>query len=107
MIFHIALRTDWEAARSVGRYEGSTRGRSLADQGFVHCSLSSQVRGVAEAFYADLDDLVLLVIDPARLGVPVRYEQGFPHVYGAIPVHAVLSAEPITRDADGRFVLPV
>jgi uncharacterized protein (DUF952 family) len=111
-LYHIALRTDWEAAQPAGRYEVSTRGVSLAAEGFIHCSLRHQVRGIAEACYADLDDLVLLVIDPASLGVPVRYEpavpggEAYPHIYGALPVHAVVHVHPVTRDASGQLVLP-
>jgi uncharacterized protein (DUF952 family) len=111
-LFHIALRTDWEAAREAGRYEVSTRGSTLADEGFVHCSLRHQVRGVADAIYADADDLVLLTVDPARLDVPVRYEpaipggEAYPHVYGALPVPAVVDVRPIARGTDGRLVLP-
>jgi len=105
-IFHVAERAAWETARPAGRYEVSTRGVSLAEQGFVHCSTRAQVPGVLQLFYADLDDLVLLEIDPDRLGVPVRYEQGFPHVYGPIPVPAVVAVHPLTRGQDGHFVLP-
>jgi len=112
-LFHVAQRADWEAAQQAGRYELSTRGLSLAEEGFIHCSLRHQVRAVAEACYADLDDLVLLVVDPALLGgVPVRYEpavpggQAYPHLYGALPVHAVVAVHPITRAPDGGFVLP-
>src|SRR3954471_2348057 len=96
-LFHIALRTDWAAARAAGRYELSTRGVTLAEQGFVHCSLRHQVLPVADAIYADLaaGELVLLVIDPARRGARVRLEpvtpggEEFPHVYGPVPVGAV------------------
>ena len=113
VLYHLASRPDWEAALRSGRYETSTRGRTLAEEGFVHCSLAHQVRGVAEAFYADADDLLLLVLDADRLGAPVVFEppapgaEDFPHVYGPIPVDAVTEARPVTRDAAGAFVLPL
>lgn len=112
-LFHLAERPDWEAARRAGTYETSTRGQTLAEVGFVHCSLRHQVRGVAELFYADVDDLVLLVLDADRLDVPVVYEppapgaEEFPHVYGPIPVTAVVDVRAVTRDAVGGFVLPL
>ncbi|GAA1073797.1 DUF952 domain-containing protein [Tsukamurella spumae] len=99
MIFHLALVADWNAARAAGEYTVSTRGASLADVGFVHCSTAEQWRGVRERFYADVPvaDLVLLSIDPT--GLDVRYEppapgveELFPHVYGPIPVSAVETA---------------
>ena len=105
-LWHLAERADWTAAREAGAYERSTRGLSLAEVGFVHCSYPDQAAGVAAAFYADADDLVLLRVDPARVPAEIRVESGFPHVYGPIPVSAVTAIEPLTRDATGRLVLP-
>ena len=62
--------------------------------------------GVAAAFYADAGDLVLLRIDPDRVPAEVRVEDGFPHIYGPIPVTAVTAAEPLARDPAGRLLLP-
>ena len=104
-IFHLALPDDWHAARRVGRYEISTRGRTLADEGFVHCSFEHQVAGTAQRFYADVDGLVLLTVDPDLLGAPVIVEtavaggEEFPHVYGPIPIDAVVSFEPYSPPA--------
>jgi uncharacterized protein (DUF952 family) len=105
-LWHIAEGADWAAAREAGSYDRSTRGLSLAEVGFVHCSYPDQAAGVAAAFYADADDLVLLRIDPARVPAAIRVEDGFPHVYGPIPVAAVTGMEPLTRDATGRLALP-
>jgi uncharacterized protein (DUF952 family) len=112
-LLHLAERADWDKARLAGEYLVSTRGRTLAEEGFIHCSLPSQVRGVAELFYADLDDLVVLVIDSDRLTAPIRFEPPapgvdalFPHIYGPVPAGAVVEVIPVTRDATGRFVLP-
>jgi uncharacterized protein (DUF952 family) len=100
-IFHIAERADWEAARaSGGPYEISTRGQALAEVGFIHASRDEeQVRTVQRAFYADLDDLVLLTIDPE--GLDVRDEAVgdgvFPHIYGPLPIEAVIDVRPLPR----------
>lgn len=42
-IFHIALSRDWEAAKQVGEYRVSTRGRGLDEVGFIHGSFRDQV----------------------------------------------------------------
>lgn len=103
VILHLTERSLWEAARVSGRYEMSTRGRTLAEEGFVHFSTRAQLPAVAAFLYGTYDgpdDLVVLVVDPDRLGVPVRYEAmepggaEFPHVYGPIPVDAVVDVEP-------------
>ena len=97
-IFHIATLADWEAAQQSGAYTTSTRGVTLADEGFIHASHAHQWQGVRAAFYADVDEpLVLLEIDTELLGVPVveeppapGVEERFPHVYGALPPAAVV-----------------
>ncbi|AVT33982.1 DUF952 domain-containing protein [Plantactinospora sp. BC1] len=111
MIFHIAEASDWAAAQESGDYRVSTRGRSLADEGFIHASRRGQVLGVAEAAYADAGPLLLLHIDPDRLVSPVRddeVEPGifFPHIYGPINLDAVVAVAPLERTVDGRFVMP-
>ncbi len=110
-LLHITRRTDWEAARSAGSYRISTRGVSLDQQGFIHCSLAHQLRRVAEANYADADDLVVLVIDQDRLAAQVRYEDGgdgelYPHIYGPLPVSAVTGVIPVGRDEAGQLIVP-
>jgi uncharacterized protein (DUF952 family) len=111
-LFHLADRGEWLAAVGEGEYRVSTRGVTLAEQGFIHCSLRHQVRGVADAIFSDADDLVLLVIDGELVTAPIRYEvpepgaEAYPHIYGPLPVGAVTSVVPVSRDPDGRFLLP-
>ncbi|MGW4231987.1 DUF952 domain-containing protein [Streptomyces sp. NPDC004980] len=101
-LLHLTEAPLWEAARATGTYEMSTRGRTVHEEGFIHCSLSHQLPGVARALYGDDGggDLVVLVIDPGRLRVPVRYEaltpggEEFPHIYGPLPVDAVVEVRP-------------
>jgi len=109
-IFHISLPSDWEAARADGRYFISTRGRTLADEGFIHCSFAEQVATVMSNFYADLSEVVVLRIDPHRLCAPIVVEdlagagEAFPHVYGPIGLDAVIDVTmmaPAAMRADG------
>ncbi|XRQ07169.1 DUF952 domain-containing protein [Actinomadura welshii] len=102
-LLHIAERSRWEAARDTGvSYAMSTLGRTLEEEGFVHCSSDmAQVSGVLGRFYTGVprSDLVLLVIDVSRLEAPVRYEAAgdevFPHVYGPIPIGAVIEVRSL------------
>ena len=76
---------------------------------------------MANAFYRGRRDLVLLRLDATLLGDAVRFEapvdprtgtadtnasERFPHVYGAIPLAAVVVAGEFRPDADGRFRFP-
>jgi uncharacterized protein (DUF952 family) len=100
-IFHIAFESDWRAAREAGAYRVSTRGTPLDDIGFIHASFRHQVPVIRSWFYEDVDEpLVVLVIDTERLEVPVVVEDGgggedFPHVYGALPVAAVVEVRSL------------
>ncbi|TDC86824.1 DUF952 domain-containing protein [Actinomadura sp. 7K507] len=105
-LLHIAERTHWEAARDAGvSYTMSTLGRTLDDEGFVHCSSDmAQVEGVLGRFYAGVprSDLLLLVIEVTSLDAPVRYEPAgdevFPHVYGPIPIAAVIDVRSLPEN---------
>jgi uncharacterized protein (DUF952 family)/heme-degrading monooxygenase HmoA len=106
-LLHIALPDDWAAARERGAYRTSTRGRTLDEEGFIHCSYPRQLEGVANRFYADLSELVILHVDPELLDAEVRLEppaegghELFPHVYGPIPAAAVIATTWWERDDD-------
>jgi glutathione S-transferase len=100
LIYHIATAADWDQAQRDGQYTISTRGRTLAQQGFIHASTAAQVAAVANAFYQGVPDLLLLVIDPALVTAEIRYEHvpgqpaPYPHIYGPLNPTAVIEARP-------------
>lgn len=97
-IYHLAEPQHWERALASGSYTESTLGRTLAQEGFIHCSSEEQWPVVRRAFYADHPDpLLLLEIDETRLAEPPVIEIGnprtaelFPHLYRPLPVDAVV-----------------
>jgi len=106
-LYHLALSGDWQASRAAGIYSISTRGRTLTEVGFIHLSQVDQVAATAGRFYGDLPagTVKLLCIDPARLqkaGLSVRHEPApgtgelFPHLYGPLPLEAVVHVESWT-----------
>ncbi len=101
MLHHLALAPEWRAAvERGGPYERSTVGSALDDVGFIHCSFQHQVASTFERFYSGRDDVVLLRIDPDRLGSAVIVEdlagvgESFPHLYGPLVLHAVVDVTP-------------
>ncbi|WP_380163823.1 DUF952 domain-containing protein [Jannaschia sp. R86511] len=105
-LLHLTEPADWAEAQRAGSYDRSSRGLSLGEVGFVHCAWAHQVEAVAARVYGDHEgELVVLRIDPDRLGVEVVQEaaepggETFPHVYAPIPVEAVVGVEPVTRVA--------
>lgn len=110
MIYHLALRDEWEEALSAGgSYRRSTLGRTLEEEGYVHCSFAEQVQAIGDLLYLGRDDLVLLTIDPSRLGAEVVVEDTtgagprFPHVYGPLPAEAVVRVDEVPLAPDGRL----
>ena len=106
-LYHLALADEWRQARSAGVYARSTRGLGLEQVGFIHASYAHQLAATYARFYGDAGPVVLLTIDPGRLeqaGIAVRAEPGgstpeagaelFPHLYGPLPLAAVLAADP-------------
>ncbi len=98
----------------MGEYTISSRGRTFEQEGFVHASYPGQTAGVLQSFYADVTEpMCLLVIDPDRLGVPVIAEnliggeELFPHIYGPIPVTAVVEVVALVLDEQAGWRSPV
>jgi uncharacterized protein (DUF952 family) len=108
MILHIAHESEWLAAVPLGLY----RADSLETEGFIHCSTVEQVLGPANEMFHGQDGLVLLAIDPEKVGAPIIYEdcyesgQEFPHIYGPLEVKAVKAVIPFPPQQDGTFILP-
>jgi uncharacterized protein (DUF952 family) len=107
-IFHMCRADEWAAAQASGSYQGSSQ--DTAD-GFIHFSTAAQVRESAAKHRAGQDGLMLLTVDPGRLGEALKWEpsrggQLFPHLYSALPVRAVLRADPLALGADGLHVFP-
>jgi Uncharacterized protein conserved in bacteria len=109
MIYHITSTAEWENAVKSGGYTP----QPFARDGFIHCSDLYQVEEVANHFYRDLPELILLCIDPALTGIPLVYENlegkavRFPHLYGSpLPVESVKAVIALLRDENGDWRLP-
>jgi uncharacterized protein (DUF952 family) len=108
LIYHITSRAEAHHAARVGVYTPLT----FEGDGFIHCSYANQLCDVANRFFGGRTDLVVLEIDYARLAsrvVDENLENGaerFPHLYGRLPMEAVVGVQPFPCDAAGRFTLP-
>ncbi len=115
-LLHLTTAAEWGAALTSGVVAPpSLRPPPEGGVGFVHLSTPDQVALPATRIFAGSRDLLLLVLDPARLGVEVRFEPGvpgdpdamrFPHAYGPVPVTAVLAVAPYRPGPDGTFDAP-
>jgi uncharacterized protein (DUF952 family)/RimJ/RimL family protein N-acetyltransferase len=103
-IFHICTQADWQAAQASG---GSLIPASVADAGFIHCSLPEHILWVANGIFRGQFDLLLLEIDPLRVQAEIRWDPAehtfFPHIYGPLNIDAVAATHPLKPDPDGVF----
>lgn len=108
LIYKISPRAAWRAAEDAGVYTGAPV--DLAD-GFIHFSAADQVRATAEKHFAGQQDLVLAAVDAGALGEALRWEPSrggalFPHLYGDLPMSAVVSCVDLPLGEDGAHVFP-
>lgn len=95
--FKILTAEQWDRWQAENIFQGAPI--DLAD-GFIHLSTADQVAGTAAKHFAGQTGLILVEIDLTVLGDAVRWEPSrgdalFPHVYGALPLSAVRSAQPM------------
>jgi uncharacterized protein (DUF952 family)/GNAT superfamily N-acetyltransferase len=111
VLLHLVTTAQWRDAVAGGVLAPP----SLAEVGFVHLSMPAQVHLPAYRLLAGRTDVWLLVLDPTRIPVEIRWEPGvptdpesmrFPHAYGPVPLAAVTSVLPYRPFADGRFAPP-
>jgi uncharacterized protein (DUF952 family) len=102
-IYKLLDRAAWRAACEAGSYGGSPV--DLAD-GFIHFSTASQAQETASKHFKGVADLMLLTVDPERLGAPLTWEPSrggalFPHLYAPMPTRAVIAERAVALDAAG------
>lgn len=99
---------EWAAAIAAGIYRGSSQ--DLAD-GFIHFSTAAQIAESARRHRAGQDGLVLVAVDPARLGGRLKWEASrggalFPHLYGALDPGESAWVKPLPLGVTGEHVFP-
>ena len=107
-IYKICDAVSWQEAERAGVYRGSAD--DLRD-GFIHFSTAAQLPGTLLKHYFGRTDLKVVAVDEAALGAALRYEPSrggelFPHLYGDLPLSAVIGVDDILTLADGSHQPP-
>ena len=107
-IYKICPQQLWRQTGQDGVFPGSAADRA---DGFMHFSAPDQVAETARRHFAGQAGLLLIAVDADRLGAQLKWEPArggarFPHLYGPLPLHAVVAVEPLALGADGHHVLP-
>lgn len=109
LIYKICPRPLWREAEAAGRFTGAPIDHQ---DGFIHFSTAAQVAETAARHFAGQDDLLLVAVEADALGDGLRYEPSrggdlFPHLYGPLPLSAVVAVDDMPLGADGRHAFPV
>jgi uncharacterized protein (DUF952 family) len=108
IIYKICEEALWREAERAGAFAGAP---ADARDGFIHFSTAAQVRETAAKHFDGVDGLLLIAVDADALADALKWEISrggdlFPHLYGALPLAAVLWAKPLPLGADRRQVFP-
>ncbi|MDP9569854.1 UNVERIFIED_ORG: uncharacterized protein (DUF952 family) [Agrobacterium larrymoorei] len=108
VIYKIVPDALWQAAKHEGVFKGASI--DLTD-GYIHFSTAEQVKETAARHFADQQDLLLIAVDGGALGDKLVFEPSrggdlFPHLYGELPLNAVLWETPLTLGDDGAHQFP-
>ncbi|MFJ5488545.1 DUF952 domain-containing protein [Hansschlegelia beijingensis] len=108
VIYKIAPSSLWAEAERIGRFAGAPVDHA---DGYIHFSTAEQARETAAKHFAGQQELLLVAVDAAALGTDLKWEPSrggalFPHLYGELPLSAVIWAKPLPLGPDGLHVFP-
>ena len=103
-IYKILSGEAWREAERSGVYHGSS---DDTRDGFIHFSTAEQTPGTYEKYFSGKPDLILAAIDVEALGDALKWEPSrggalFPHLYGDLPLSAVLWSRVLVSVDDVR-----
>jgi uncharacterized protein (DUF952 family) len=106
VVYKIVATEEWTEAAAAGVFAGAAVDRA---DGFIHFSTGEQAPETAAKWFAGRDDLTLAAVDGEALGGALRWEPSrggalFPHLYGPLPMSAVVWSRPLKLGPDGAHV---
>jgi uncharacterized protein (DUF952 family) len=95
--YKILTAPQWAQFQADGIFHGAPV--DLAD-GYIHLSAADQLQGTLDRHFAGQDGLVIAEVELAALGETVKWEVSrggalFPHIYGPLPMAALLGVRDL------------
>jgi uncharacterized protein (DUF952 family) len=82
---------------------------SIELEGFIHASPKSQLNRVANKYYKQKANPMILVIDKDKVTSPLKWEPAtggtYPHIYGPLNTDAIVKTMAIDLNENGEFDL--
>jgi uncharacterized protein (DUF952 family) len=106
VVYKIVATEEWTEAEAAGVFTGAPVDRA---DGFIHFSTAEQAADTAAKWFAGRNDLTLAAVHAETLGEDLRWEPSrggalFPHLYGPLPMSAVVWSRPLPLGPNGRHV---
>jgi uncharacterized protein (DUF952 family) len=106
IVYKIVATEEWAKAKEARVFTGVSVDHA---DGFIHFSTAAQAPETAAKWFAGRGDLTLAAIDADALGKDLRWEPSrggalFPHLYGPLPMSAVVWSRPLPLGRDGTHV---
>ncbi len=106
LVYKIVATEEWTEAEAARVFMGASVDRA---DGFIHFSTAEQAPETAAKWFAGRADLTLAAIDAEALGDALRWEPSrggalFPHLYGPLPMSAVVWSRALKLGPDGAHV---
>jgi len=108
LIYKVVGDEAWEQAVQSGHFTGAEI--DLRD-GYIHFSTAEQVVETVRRHFSGQSRLLLIEVDADRLGDHLKWEVSrggdmFPHLYGPLPMTAVVEQFDLPLGADGLHSFP-
>lgn len=108
IIYKICENPLWREAERAGVFHGAPVD---ARDRFIHFSTAAQARETAAKHFPGASELTLVAVDADALGSALKWEISrggdlFPHLYGTLPLTAVVWVKPLPLGSDRRHVFP-
>ncbi len=105
ILYHLTDAAGWRRALELGEHAPP----SLAEEGFIHCCIKTQLADVLGRHFAQAQEVIILHIVSKRVKKILKWADltygYFPHLHGRLPLEAVSDLSILTRRSDGTWAL--
>jgi len=102
-IYLLSSKKEYQQAQKSGELVRD----SLTEEGFIHASPKHQLTRIANKYYTQTPEPLVMVVDKSLITNEVKWEPAtgglYPHIYGPLNMNAVLRTVPIALADNGRF----
>jgi uncharacterized protein (DUF952 family) len=101
-LYHVVTSDDLKSYTASNTYEPE----SLSTEGYIHFSSKEDVVDVANKYYSDKEDLLLLEVALKGSDTNLKYDDEKPHYYAGLDLNLVVRTLTFTKNTKGLWQLP-